>query len=261
MEIFGKTEEIKNGIISSSKKHIDGSFSEHGHEFFEIEYIIKGNGAYYVDGKEYQIEDRMLFFISPSNFHSIKECDADIINVMFSCELCDSRALFVLFASGKNPVVHFSDKESVLIEQLLLEITASSETDYQLQFLRCVLYKLSSVIKGESQKTASHIQSAIIYILENFRSNLTLEGAARYVGLVPAYLSSLFQREMGINFKTYLDNLRFDYVVKLLLFTNHSILEICSESGFSDYSNFTRRFKKRYGCTPKEFRDKGGLLN
>ena len=85
-------------MICASKKHIKGDFLNHGHDFFEIEYIISGSGTYFIDGKSYPIQDKMLFFISPSNFHAIKDCDAVIINVMFSCNLCDTNLLYCLFS-------------------------------------------------------------------------------------------------------------------------------------------------------------------
>ena len=254
MKLFEKTSQIENGTISVSRKHIDGVFYEHSHDFFEIEYILKGSGKYFIDGKEYSIHDKMLFFISPSNFHAVEKCNADIINIMFSCNLCDSNTLFNLFSPDTDSAIQFSDHDSILIEQLLFEILSSTRTDYQIQFLRCILYKLSSVFTKHQDKTITHIQSAIVYLLENFRLNITLESTAKYVNLAPSYLSTLFSEQTGLNFKSYLDNLRFDYALKLLSFTNMSILEICTESGFYDYANFTRRFKKKFNCTPSEYR-------
>lgn len=249
---------IKNGIISASKKRIKGNYLEHGHKFFEIEYVLSGCGTYYIDGKPYPIQKKTLFFMSPSNFHAIQNCDAEIINVMFSCNLCDTNSLYCLFAPDKVSATSFSYEDSILIEKLLNEITESNEINYMVQFLRCMLYKLSKLMadkKNDNTSCAtSHIQSAIIYILENFRENITLSDTAKHTKLAPAYLSTLFIKETGTNFKTYLDQIRFDYATKLLKFTTMSISEVCTTSGFSDYTNFTRRFKNKYGTTPSKHR-------
>ena len=254
MELLKKTREIQNGMICASKKHIKGDFPSHGHDFFEIEYIISGSGTYFIDGKSYPIHNNMLFFMSPSDFHAIKDCDAEIINVMFSCNLCDTNLLYCLFSANKVSSVHFSDDDSILIEKLLEEITENNEISYTISFLQCILYKLSKLNTNKKKGSTSHIQSAIVYIMENFRSNITLKDTANYTKLAPAYLSALFSKEIGTNFKVYLDNIRFDYAIKLLKFTTMSILEVCTKSGFSDYTNFTRRFKSKYGFTPLEYR-------
>ena len=173
---------------------------------------------------------------------------------MFSCNLCDTNLLYCLFSANEVSSIQFSDNNSILIEKLLEEITENNEIDYTIPFLQCILYKLSKLNTDKKKSYASHIQSAIVYIMENFRTNITLKDTANYTKLAPAYLSSLFSKEIGTNFKVYLDNIRFDYAIKLLKFTTMSILEVCSKSGFSDYTNFTRRFKAKYGFTPLEYR-------
>lgn len=254
MNLFKKQKEIENGIISYSQKHIHGTYAGHGHDFFEIEYILDGSGTYIVDGKAYPICKNMLFFISPSGFHEIRDCDAEIINVMFSCNICDTNALSRLFEPNIIPHTWFSDEDSLLITKLLQEILSAANTDYSIQFLKCILYKLSTMLPPKQHHRNTHIQNAIIYIHENFRTNLTLADTAKYLHLTPTYLSNLFLQETDMNFKAYLDNIRFDYVLKLLIFTDMKINEICMKSGFFDYANFMRRFKLRFDCTPTEYR-------
>lgn len=257
MRLLEKENLIQNGIITASKKHITGSFTEHGHKFFEIEYVISGSGTYIIDGISYPICKNTLFFMSPSNFHAVKDCDAEIINIMFSCNLCDTNSVYCLSSFENLCALNLSDEDSILIEKMLMEITKSNDINYMVHFLRAVTLKLSNMVenkKGVPQSTQSHIQSAIIYTLENFRSSITLKSTAEHTKLAPAYLSTLFLKETGTNFKAYLDEIRFDYATKLLKFTQLSVSEVCTTSGFTDYTNFTRRFKAKFNCTPSEYR-------
>ena len=256
MNHYQKSREIGTATVKAQKRHITGSFSEHWHEFFEIEYIIKGTGTYIVDGKSYPIKENMLFFMSPADFHALENCDAEIYNVMFTCSLCDTDTLFNLCAGVTTAAKEFSEKGGALIERLLDEIVSSEDSEYSAQLLRCVIHKLSLLLTTQKSNIGTHVRSAIVHIVENFRTNLTLCDVANFVGIAPAYLSAKFVNETGTNFKAYLDNLRFDYALKLLEFTDMTVSEICVESGFSDYTNFMRRFKTRFSETPTEYRKK-----
>ena len=57
-----------------------------------------------------------------------------------------------------------------------------------------------------------------------------------------------------MTFKKYVDNLRFEYALKLLTNTESNIYEVCKQSGFNNYENFIRRYKKKYGISPLEYK-------
>jgi AraC-like DNA-binding protein len=42
---------------------------------------------------------------------------------------------------------------------------------------------------------------------------------------------------------------------QILLKEGKSVLDACMESGFSDYSNYIRLFKRRFMITPKQYKD------
>lgn len=68
------------------------------------------------------------------------------------------------------------------------------------------------------------------------------------------YVSHLFKDALGIGFQEYVREKRFEHALFLLSSTDKSILDICMESGFSDLRYMTAVFRKKFGCTPKEYR-------
>ena len=68
------------------------------------------------------------------------------------------------------------------------------------------------------------------------------------------YISQLFKNEIGVNFLTYLTNIRMEKAKKLLLSTALSVAEVAERSGYGDYRVFTKVFKKNEGITPSQFR-------
>lgn len=98
------------------------------------------------------------------------------------------------------------------------------------------------------------LQTALEYINENYYKDITLLDVANYAGLNPAYLSSLFKKEMQINFSDYLTDKRISQAKFLLQNSNASIVDIAGTLGFQSQSYFSNVFKKYTGKTPKQYR-------
>lgn len=256
---FTKSQNISSDGISAERKTIYGSFPTHWHDFAEIEFILDGSGEYVIDGKKYNIEKNMLFFMTPINFHRVKLNDsgADIVNIMFSENICNNNTLFTLTSGINENAVLFPEHDAKFIRCLLAElITAVKQKDriYYTTLLDTLLLKTVKRSKNKSIPALTYVQSAMLYILNNFRADITLSDTAKYVGLSPAYLSSVFSKEAGVNFKEYLNVIRFNYAQKMLTYSDMSVSEVCYESGFDDYANFIRGFKARFGMPPGKFR-------
>ena len=72
--------------------------------------------------------------------------------------------------------------------------------------------------------------------------------------LNPQYIGQLFKNEIGVNFLSYLTNIRIENAKKLLLATSLPISDISERSGYGDYRVFTKAFKKSEGVTPSQYR-------
>lgn len=92
------------------------------------------------------------------------------------------------------------------------------------------------------------------YISLHCAEPLTLTGLAEEFFLTPQYLSTFFQKQFGVNFKTYLNERRLFLSLRDLRHTQLSISEIALRNGFSSISAYRRNFEKAYGCTPSDFR-------
>ena len=83
---------------------------------------------------------------------------------------------------------------------------------------------------------------------------MSLEILAKVFGYTPAYLSRMFQKYAGINFKSYLQNIRVERAYRELESTEREIGDIALEYGFPNSKALSRAFKNRYGILPSEFR-------
>lgn len=91
------------------------------------------------------------------------------------------------------------------------------------------------------------------YIQEKYAENLSLERVAREAGVSSCYLSKLFKKEEGINFKQYVIKVRMEKAKFLLGAGNMNIGEVARACGYSEAGYFCRIFKQYWGMLPKEF--------
>lgn len=246
---------IENGLMAVSKKTLNRTIKTHWHDFFEIEFILSGGGKYVVDGNSYDIEPNMIFFATPVNFHAIYAADTVLLNIMFDGNMCSSSFLSKLIDTPNGIAVKASDEDANFYKTLIGELIKSqNDISFCKSVMNCIIAKLARESGRGANKKISASQKASLYILENFRQRLTLDDVAAYVGLAPTYFSRVFSEEIGVSFKEYLNSLRLGHAQNLISFSDMTISEVCSESGFNDYANFIRRFKERYGVSPGRYR-------
>jgi YesN/AraC family two-component response regulator len=112
---------------------------------------------------------------------------------------------------------------------------------------------------GMPHSTVTHsqyhkIQQAVLFINDNYRTDIRLAAAAREAGMSLAHFSRIFKKVMGLSYQNYLNGRRITKAKKLLRASAQSITEIAVSLGFADPTGFGRIFKKLTGHTPSAFR-------
>lgn len=101
---------------------------------------------------------------------------------------------------------------------------------------------------------SGRIKGALDYIGQNYMHPITLDTVARVIHVNPEYLSRSFKKEAGINFNSYLNDVRLKKALDLIRDTDLRICEISLETGYQNFSYFSKCFKKKYGVSPQELR-------
>lgn len=97
--------------------------------------------------------------------------------------------------------------------------------------------------------------SIIQYIENNYTyADLSINYLADYFHMNPSTISLTIKNALGTGFHQYISLLRVNKAKELLLTSDKSINEICTECGFASQQTFYRTFKKITGVTTSEFR-------
>ena len=100
------------------------------------------------------------------------------------------------------------------------------------------------------------------YIKEHFIQNdLTLNLMAERLHISQSYITKIVKEKTGSSFTNYLNNLRINMAIKILLDKNndYTINEIAEMTGYSSQHYFSRAFKNYTGLPPLQYRAKNKL--
>lgn len=98
----------------------------------------------------------------------------------------------------------------------------------------------------------SYITGTMQYIESHLDRPLRLAVLANQFHISENYLSAQFKHHTGLTLRAYLLDRKINSA-KLLLQEGATVTEACYRSGFNDYANFIRSFKKHIGVSPGKF--------
>ncbi len=93
------------------------------------------------------------------------------------------------------------------------------------------------------------------YIEENLPSAMTAQMLAEVFHISRTRIYEITSEYLGIGIAEYIKKKRLERAKSLLSSSTGTIVSISEAVGFTDYSYFTRVFKKEVGLTPKEYRE------
>ena len=129
----------------------------------------------------------------------------------------------------------------------IFDVSASKITDLNL-----------NLSKNDKKDESRHyiINSAVSYINDNISDGISLEKVAEKIYVSPEYLSRLFKKEIGMNFKEYLIDCKMAKAMELLKDPQYKVYEISKMIDYRTVGFFSKVFQKYTGLTPTEYRRK-----
>lgn len=165
--------------------------------------------------------------------------------VRSALRLCNLIFSHSLFRDEENDYYIYS------IEQL---VNTYGDFPEMIRQLRRFLEENASGAESEQNFTNVTFMKLMKYINENYKSEISLTGAAQILNMNSNYISQLFKKETGITFVHYVTQKRLEDAKELLTTTKKPLTDIALEVGFNDTFHFIKTFKKFIGMTPGQYR-------
>lgn len=263
-------------VFDRKKKIFD--FPLHYHEVYELNFISGGAGTKrFVGNSVEEIKNIELVLIGKNLPHCWLEAPVFLnpvheVTIQFHPELLNDNLLQrnqlmpikKMLEKSKHGIL-FSQETTLKVKDKICQLSKLQGFDSVLAFL-FLLHHLSldssdKLLVSDNYKNAEivsdnlRLEKSLSFIKNNYEKNITLEETAKEINLGPASFCRFIKKKTGKGFIDNLHEIRMGQVSRLLIESNLSISEISYSCGFNNPSFFNRLFKKRFHCTPKEFRE------
>jgi len=171
-------------------------------------------------------------------------------------------------------VYDYFDSVTAVIEETLISLKIQEETTERfIRELQAILdctvaehmiiekYRAAvrkfmvQMLSEKKQQSKLPLRLAKAYVSEHYMEQISLEDVGAAINMSTSYLSTMFKKEIGVNFSDYLMNCRIE-AAKLLLKEepDAGIAEVAERVGYHDARYFSKIFNKIVGLKPSTYR-------
>ena len=248
--------------------YITHAFSRHIHNGYAIGVIEKGAETFYYRGKTYVAPAGHIVVINPGEVHTGQALtDAGWTYRMLypEVDLVQQAAQEVSgrwrnFPNFPQPVIQ-DDALVPVIRNLHLTLEQSSSAlERETHFVSALVQLIARHADGKPRllpvsKAHKGVLRAQEYLRVHYPENISLEQLANIAELSPFHFTRVFRQMVGLPPHTYLTQIRIEQA-KTLLTQGYPIVQTALDTGFTDQSHLTKRFKSIVGVTPGQYQIK-----
>jgi AraC-like DNA-binding protein len=259
----------RGDLILEKYRYAPGPAEElpkHSHGEYQICLSLDFPGLYRYRGASHAVPVGSLSVIHPGEVHSARDPEDRLspssFRMMYAAPSLLREASSEVVGREKSPPFF---RAPILLDEDLardflrlhvaLEGAAPAlEQDVRLVSVLARLVERHAGVWSWSSPGREHraVRLAREYIEDNLAKNVSLDELARLTNLSPFHLARVFREEVGLPPHAYQTQARLGRARGLLL-RGWPVARVARETGFSDQSHLTRRFKRLVGVTPGRY--------
>lgn len=249
----------------------------HRHNFYEVLYVIEGEGTHYIDFKAYPIKPHTFYFISPGQVHYWKATvpiKGEILLFMDEFLLLAPLDYMVLqelsffHTIGSSPALHLNKNEH-LQAMALFRAIAEEFRSYQFRaesvlraYLHVLLVQIQRICATHHAQTGNKEDGIAPKLTRQFKQLITkqfdtgqsVQTYANQLGVSVNHLNKTVKVATGYTPGQLIRQEVILEAKRLFQHTDLTATEIGYRLGFDDPSYFGRFFKREVGVSPGQFR-------
>ena len=251
----------------------------HWHDELEFSLVTCGRVTFYAEARQFILEAGDALYISSGTIHHVEGTAGCMVeNLIFSPSYL-GQEISPVFQQYVEPILHCGlsmlplmqcDEAAAPIIACLKDVLhtwAQKQPLWELAILSDVLALWKSFYpqaipyldnsKDKRHKlTRIRLQMMMAYIARSFEKTITLEQIADAAHISPSEALRCFQTGLQTTPVQYLIDYRLATAQHRLLASTDTVTQIAADCGFHATGYFCRMFRKKYGMTPVELRNK-----
>ena len=251
---IGRNTDSLTNVWESYQQAVESiSYTSKNYFFFPYEFIKKDSNAFYYPP---ELSTKLIHFITTGNTSQVLE----LFNLLHQ-ENIEERSLPInllkfLLSDIRNTLLK---ARFALPNGISADVTSNLDKQFNehATFKLCedIALTLCKLFAVESEDT--NLVTAIEkYIEKNFMDpSMGLNKISDEFQISESYFSHMFKEKTGVNFSTYLENIRMSEAARMIKETDISLNELYISVGYNNANTFRRAFKKIYGVTPSSMRE------
>ena len=274
-KIFDNYDAFPMSFAYKNTKSSQSELPDHFHDWYEIVYVYRGRGTFFIDHTFYDMKQGDMFLIPGSTIHRAtpdKEAPVTSTAIYFSPSMLQTPPLgddFSYLHSFEQAATHRSykletrlsqnqqlDQFLELMHQEFKQPSLGHRQAIFLQLLQLLLYIQRDIGTNAKSPTVDSLVSPLwmreilLHIDQHFCEDIGLTTLSKQASVTPAHFSRVFKQLIGMNITTYIMTKRIIRAKQLLQESDASVATIADMCGFESLPHFHAMFKRVLGITP-----------
>ncbi len=142
------------------------------------------------------------------------------------------------------------------LEEDVYDVVSQLEKTQLCEWLKETCVKLQNLLREKrTDTTKSFVKKAIEYVNDHYADqDLSVDRVCMELSVSSAYFSTVFKKETGKTFVTYLTDYRMEKALQLLIEKDEKTYVIAQQVGYGDPNYFSYVFKKQFGTSPSKYK-------
>lgn len=239
---------------------------------YRLFYVYSGIFEFDVDGTAFKVTSNKILIVPPAvKYWFVPENNAKMAVVNFDMDFENSEYDVAVKPDKEENFDHskiiskniYNNEPMMLscgekaLEQIneMIDLFISHDMNFR-EKMACLLKSIItySISNNNEVKTPELVKKVAKYIEENFSDNISNEDLHREFSYHPNYINHIFKKYKKMSIHEYIINYRLTKAAFLLNENPESISEIGYMCGFTSTSYFIKKFREKYGISPRKFK-------